>query len=123
MKKIVLALTAASALAAAAPALAQPYGGYDRQDYRGWTSINQRQDQLDRRIDVGLRNGQLTRYEAGRLRDEFYDIARLERRYRSNGLSGWERADLDRRFDALSAKIRWERRDNDRYGYGYGYRR
>lgn len=123
MKKIVLALTAASALAAAAPALAQPYGGYDRHDYRGWTSINQRQAQLDRRIERGVRNGQLTRYEAGRLRNEFHDIARLERRYRANGLSGWERANLDRRFDALSAKVRWERRDHDRYGYGYGYRR
>ena len=68
-------------------------------------------------------DGQLNRQEASRLRNEFYDIARLERRYRANGLSGWERADLDRRFDVLSSKIRWERRDNDRYGYGYGYRR
>lgn len=118
MKKIVLALTAASALAATAvPAAAQPYMGHDRYGHGGWTSINQRQSQLDRRIDMGVRNGQLTRHEAGRLRNEFYGLARLERRYRANGLSGWERADLDRRFDGLSAKVRWERRDNDRYGY------
>lgn len=123
MKKIVLALTAASALAAAVPAMAQPYGGHDRYGRGDWTSINQRQAQLDRRIEMGVRNGQLNRREASRLRNEFYDIARLERRYRANGLSSWERADLDRRFDILSAKIRWERRDNDRYGYGYGYRR
>lgn len=123
MKKIVLALTAASALAAAVPAAAQSYGGYDRNGGRDWANINQRQAQLDRRIDMGVRSGQLNRSEAIRLRAEFRDIARLEHRYRANGLSRWERADLDRRFDVLSAKVRWERRDNDRYGYGYGYRR
>ena len=123
MKKIVLAIAAASALAAAAPAIAQPYGGYDRYDRSGgWTNINQRQSQLDRRIDQGLRRGDLTRSEANRLRGEFHSIARLEHRYRANGLSQWERADLDRRFDALASRIRWERRDND-YSYGYGYRR
>jgi hypothetical protein len=130
---------AASALALSATAAsAQPYGdrdGYRNDSYRsdsyrgdsyrggdrnGWMGINQRQAQLDRRIDQGLRNGSLTRREAARLRAEFYDIARLEARYRMNGLSGWERADLDRRFDQLSAQIRNERHDNQ-YGSGYGY--
>jgi len=130
MKKFVLALTAVSALAATAvPAAAQSYGGYDRpygQDryerHGGWTSINQRQAQLDRRIDQGVHRGQLTRGEARSLRSEFHAIARLEHRYRADGLSRWERADLDRRFDALSSRIRWERNDRD-YSYGYGYRR
>jgi hypothetical protein len=94
---------AASALAAAAPASAQ-----------GWQSINQRQANLDARIDAGVRNGSLTRTEAIRLRSEFHALARLEARYRASyGLSRAERADLDRRFDALSARIRYERRDND----------
>jgi len=44
---------------------------------------------------------------------EFHDIARLEARYRVNGLSNWERADLDRRFDRLDAQIRFERHDRD----------
>jgi hypothetical protein len=138
MKKLttLTLIGAASALAlSATTASAQPYGdrhdGYRNESYRsdyrggdrnGWTSINQRQAQLDRRIDQGLRNGSLTRREAARLRAEFYDIARLESRYRMNGLSGWERADLDRRFDQLAAQIRYERRDNQ-YGYGYGSRR
>jgi hypothetical protein len=43
--------------------------------------------------------------------------------YRANGLTNWERADLDRRFDRLSQRIRMEARDDDRYGYGYGYDR
>ncbi len=87
-----------------------------------WMSIDQRQAMLDERIDRGVRTGDLNRREAMRLRAEFRDIARLENRYRHNGLSSWERADLDRRFDRLAAQIRFERRDNQ-YGYGYGYGR
>ena len=101
MKKLIISgLIAASALAVTAGAAsAQPYRG-DR-----WMSVNERQANLDRRIDRGLETGQLTRREAFRLRQEFRDIARLEYRYRANGLSNWERADLDRRFDRLSAQL------------------
>ena len=104
MKKIAIAIVAASALAAtAAPALAAP-----------WQNINQRQANLDRRIDQGVRSGQLSRREAANLRAEFRGLARLEARYRATGgLQQWERRDLDRRFDVLSAKIRYERRDRD----------
>lgn len=86
----------------------------------GWMSINQRQANLDRRIDQGIRNGTLSRTEAYRLRAEFRDIARLETRYRAGGLTMAERNDLDRRFNRLSAEIRDQRNDRD---YGYGYRR
>ena len=99
-----------------APAYAPGYApgyGYDRYE-RDWVSINQRQRQLDRRIDQGVRNGQLTRREAQSLRREFNQLARLEANYRRNGLTRWERQDLDRRFDALEARIRYERRDRDR---------
>ena len=51
-----------------------------------------------------------------RLRAEFNQIARIEARYRSGGLTLAERNDLDRRFDRLAAQIRWERRDSQ-YGY------
>jgi hypothetical protein len=78
-----------------------------------WQNINARQAQLDQRIDTGIRNGSLTRSEARNLRSEFKVIARLEARYRSNGLSMRERADLDRRFDMLSAKISYDRHDRD----------
>jgi hypothetical protein len=90
--------------------------GYNQPE---WQSINRRQANLDRRIDVGVRNGSLTRREARSLRREFNDIARLEANYRRNGLNQWEMADLDRRFDRLSMQIRAERNDrqarNDRY--------
>ena len=85
----------------------------------GWVSIDQRQANLDRRIDRGIRDGSLNRAEAIRLRAEFRDLARLEARYRTGGLTVAERSDLDRRFDRLSAEIRGERNDRD---YGYGYR-
>ena len=111
MKKIAIVIVAASALAAtAAPALAAP-----------WQNVNQRQAQLDRRIDMGVRSGQITRREAASLGQECRGISRLEARYRSTGgLQAWERVDLDRRFDRLSIKIRWQANDRDHRG---GYRR
>jgi Ni/Co efflux regulator RcnB len=110
MKKILTPIVAVSALAAATviPAAASA------------ATVNQRQAQLEQRINVGIRNGALTRAEAYRLRGELRETARIEARYRRGGLSGWERADLDRRFDRISAQIRYERHDRD-YGYGYGH--
>ncbi len=116
MKKLTtLTLIGASALTlAAGAASAQPYYGQSH-----WMPVDQRLERLDRRIDRGIQRGDLTRSEAMRLRGEFRQLVRLEHRYSRNGLSAWERADLDRRFDRLSAEIRWERRDNQQYGYGY----
>ena len=125
-KTILSLIAAASALTLSAAASAAPNDGRwdSRHDGRTsaqtrWMSINQRQAELDRRIDMGLRHGDLTRQEARRLRMQFNQIAQLESRYRANGLSPSERADLDRRFDRLSLQIRGERHDNQ-YGYGYG---
>jgi hypothetical protein len=120
-KMLVPALVLASVSAVALPAAAQSYNrGQDRHDdrgysqtYGGWQSINVRQANLDRRIDQGVRNGQLSRREATRVRSEFNALLRLEASYRRGGLTAWERSDLDRRFDRLSASIREERRDRD----------
>lgn len=105
--KTILAVAAAAmtaTLAFAAPASAQP-----------WQNINQRQAQLDHRIDMGVRTGRLTRNEARSLRAEFNQIARLEHVYRrSNGLSMAERRDLDRRFDRLSFQLQAELNDRQR---------
>lgn len=105
MKKLLLSTLAVATVAGgiAVPAQAQRYGN--------WQTINQRQDNLYRRIEQGVRNGTLTRGEANRLRSRFVELDRLESRYRRNGLSSWERRDLDQRFDALSRQIRWERND------------
>lgn len=96
---------------------------HDTRGDDGWRdhgdqNINQRQQRLDWRIERGVRNGSLTSREAYRLREESRQIAYLESRYRRGGLSSWERADLDRRFDRLEYLMRSERRDRD-YGSGY----
>jgi hypothetical protein len=119
MKKMLLSIAAVSAVAAAtvpAIASAQPYHGQG----------GDRVARLDQRIDMGIRSGGLNRNEAWRLKGDLRETARLEARYSRDGLSRWERADLDRRFDRISAQIRVERRDRD-YGrdrdHGYDPRR
>lgn len=109
MKRTLLSLLAASSLAVALPAVANA---------QTWMSINQRQANLYERIDTGVRQGDLTRVEADRLRTDFNALAHLEADYRASapGLTASETQDLDRRFDALSQRIRFERTDNDRRG-------
>lgn len=137
MKKALIPLLAIAAASVAVPAMAQNhdrqdrYDRYDRQDrddrhdrgdrYEqnrgGWQSISNRKFQLDRRIDVGLRNGSLSRREANRLKIELDSLVRLERSYLRGGLTRWERSDLDRRYDRLAVQVRMERRDRDNRRY------
>ena len=87
-------------------------GRYDNhRDARNWQAISQRKYQLDRRIDQGERNRQLSRGQASRLRAELNALVRLEHSYMRGGLSHRERAELDRRYDWLSMQVRAERRD------------
>ncbi|HYC97372.1 hypothetical protein [Brevundimonas sp.] len=130
MKKALIPLLAIAAASVAVPAAAQSYDRYDRQDRHergdrydrddrsdynrgGWQSISNRKHQLDRRIDVGLRNGSLSRREASRLSAQLNSLVRLERSYLRGGLTRWERNDLDRRYDQLAVQVRIERRDRD----------
>lgn len=131
MKKALIPVLAIAAASVAVPAMAQDYGRHDRDRYerydrddrrdRGdryenqgrWQSIAQRKYQLDRRIDVGLRSGSLSRREATRLSTALNSLVRLERNYMRGGLTRWERSDLDRRYDRLAIEIRAERRDRD----------
>lgn len=112
-----LALAAATvavpaAASASAATTTQYRGGYE-QNHRGWQPISQRKHNLDRRIDVGQRNGQLSRREATRLRSELNQLVRLEYSYQRGGLSLRERQELDARYDRLSRQVREERRDWD----------
>lgn len=100
--RIVAGLSLAAAVAVPTVANAQ-----------AWQSINARQARLEARINQGVRSGALTRPEAARLRSDFRALTRLEARYRVNGLSLGERRDLDRRFDALSARIRYQKHDRN----------
>jgi len=114
MKTLMIAVAAAATLGATAltvaPAAAQPYGG----GYGDRASIDERQQRLQWRIARAERRGDLSRREAFALRQRLWDIHRIEARYRYDGrLSRWERVDLDRRLDQLSAMFRYERHDAD----------
>ncbi|MCC2978363.1 hypothetical protein LK533_17070 [Sphingomonas sp. PL-96] len=82
-----------------------------------WQGVNQRQATIERRIDQGVRSGQLNRREAVQLRTEVRQIAQLENRYRRSGggLSVSERRDLDRRLDQLTARTRYEKHDRQEH--------
>lgn len=104
MKKLTVALAGLGMAAAALPSVASA---------APWTSFSQRQANLSQRIDQGLRSGALTRPEANRLKSQLRDVAGLENRYARSGgrIDMRERADLDRRYGAISAKVRFEKHD------------
>ena len=143
MKRFLIPAIALAAASVAVPAMAQNYGPqhrddrggryeqdrgdryerdnrgdrYERDNRGGWQSISQRKYQLDRRIDQGERNRQLSRREATRLRAELNQLVRLEYSYQRGGFSARERAELDRRYNRLAMQVRAERRDNDNRRY------
>ncbi|GGO94720.1 hypothetical protein [Stakelama pacifica] len=71
---------------------------------------------IERQIDRSAQRGALSHREARALRAEYSRIAKLEYRYRrsGHGISRAEARDLDRRYAALQAKVRYERQDNNR---------
>jgi hypothetical protein len=95
MRKLLAAMTVASAVAVSLPAMAQ--------DYDSMAS------RIHERIDDGVRDGSLSWSEARTLRSRLYNLERLESRYESDGMRGWRSRDLDRRFDALSNDVASER--------------
>lgn len=135
MKKLMTALLAVSAIAAAAPAVAQDYSrgsdrgddrGYDRGDDRrgddrdgrygnGRDNLRQDYDRLAQRITRAQRNRTISYREADRLNQQLRVVRQMDRRYRmSDGrLSRWERTDLEQRVSRLERQIRSERRDGD----------
>lgn len=115
MRKTIALLAAVSAITLTAPAaFAQNFGG----NAGAWLSIDQRQANLEARINAGVQRGALTASEAAALRTEFRALQSLEAAYRATGggIDANERRDLDSRFDALSARIRDQATDSDRGG-------
>lgn len=119
MKKLVLALAAASALAATAlSAAAQPYDGraprYDRHDGGQWA------ERLAGRIERAERRGQIDRGYAGYMRSQVRAAEQLSYRYRADGrYTGWERGDIQNRLSAVETRL--DRATSRNYGSGYGY--
>ena len=142
MKKLLLTVTAMSALAAAAPAAAQygsqgnynnqannqgynnqGYGnqGYGNQGYNnsgnwnggGQMDMSGRISQLEARLQAGIQSGDIDRTEGREIRQDLRDLRRLERQYSADGLSQTERRDLQQRLRTVRQDIRLA--DNGRY--------
>lgn len=110
MNKFIATMAAVSALAIAAPAVAQPgYGGQQQNDHRGGNAdanLSARIDQLQMRLQAGVQSGSITRREAAPLRQQLRQLTQLERQYARNGISGQERGELQRRMRDLRQGIR-----------------
>lgn len=82
-------------------------------------NVNQRQSFQRDRVATGVRQGDLTRREAGRLNTEARQIARKEQAYRSDGhFSRSERRDIQQDLNRHSRHINQQRHDGDRRHYG-----
>lgn len=94
-------------LAVTAPAMAD-------HDFRD-AGVNQRQHQLEQRIQQGWRSGELTRPEYRRLRQGLREIERAEHHFSSDGrLSQREQAELHARLDHLSRDVYRQKHDVER---------
>src|SRR5665213_2882772 len=94
-------LTAGGLLAATSAANAQSM--YD---------INQRQDVQQDRIDHGVRDGQITRSEQGRLEQGERNINRAQRQAEADGhVTSQERARIDRMTDREGRQINQQSHD------------
>jgi hypothetical protein len=127
MKKLLIALTAGSAIALSAPAAAQ-WGNQANVNAQAGANIDSRIAQLDARLQAGIQSGTIDRNEARTLRRQLRDLDRLERQYSRNGFTQQERMDLQQRLRSLRQQFRmadgggngrWRdddrRADNDRW--------
>jgi len=93
-------------------------GGHDRgYDNRGTYQLDARIDALRDRIDRSRDRGSLSRREADRLEWRLRSITDAKRSYERSGrgLDGREVAMLNDRLDNLSADVRGEGRDGNRW--------
>lgn len=127
MKKLLSAMTAVSALALAAPAMAQsgyqnPYNdgynsGFNANAY-GNSGIDSRLARIEARIQAGLDSGTIDAREARNLRWQLNQISRLDRQYSRNGYTQAERNDLQARLRNFRDQLRMA--DGGGNGWGNG---
>lgn len=119
MKRLFITMAAVSALAIGAPAAAQYAGG----------NVQARLQQLQVRLDAGVRSGAISRGEAIRLREQLRQLTRLDWQYRRGGYSRAEIAALDQRIQAVRRQLRGaegyadNRYDRNRDGFDDRYDR
>ena len=121
MRKLLLAMTAVSALAIAAPAAAQFEREFEvRTDAQFNARMDARIDMIFERLDAGIDTGAINRTELRDLHQDLRSLMRIHRDYAFNGLTQRERADLVQRLRALREDVRMadNSRSNRRLG-GY----
>lgn len=78
--------------------------------------VNARQTHQRQRIGQGVRSGELTWYEAGKLANGQRHVNRLERRYKADGtLTTKERARLQGALDIQSHRVYNQKHDGQSY--------
>jgi hypothetical protein len=119
MRKLLIAMTAVSTLAVAAPAAAQ---WNNQNNVNANANINggidSRIARLDARIQAGVQSGAIDRTEARNLRMQLRELRRLDRQYSRNGYTQQERADIQMRVRTFRDQLRLA--DGGGNGYGYG---
>lgn len=126
-KYLIMAAAVCVSAASVAPAMAQDwrpgyadrYGydyGRDRDEYGGFCD-GARAHRIERQINEGQRSGAIDWRWGRYLHDRVDQTEDLQRRYCAyGGLNGWERRDLDRRYDSIEAQLRsnwrWDRGDD-----------
>ena len=107
MKKLLIAMTAVSAIAVAAPAAAQ-WGNQNQANVNANAGVNlqNRIAQLETRLQAGIQSGAIDRTEARTLRMQLRDLTRLERQYARNGLTQQERQALQQRLRSVRQQFR-----------------
>ncbi|HKU15426.1 MAG TPA: hypothetical protein VJQ52_13600 [Steroidobacteraceae bacterium] len=109
MKKFyALALTLAGVVAVVGTSQADAHRTRD-------PGVNARQQHQRERIQQGVRSGELTRRETGRLVERQRDVRQLERAYKSDGtLTGAERRDLQHEQNQASRDIYRQKHDGEK---------
>lgn len=112
MKPFLAIALCATVIAVGAPALAQPYERGPAATVQPGHALREQLDALDRRVQEGIRAGQIDRGEADRATREVASIREDQDRMRArNGgqLSEIDRGRLQERLDNLGRSIHWMR--------------
>jgi hypothetical protein len=111
MKSAIAIITAAVLGIQAMPVQAKHY----EREFSFYDRVQQRQDNQYRRIQDGIRTGELTHKEARRLRKQQRYIAHLKYRFLNDGrLNRYEYRTLNKELDQASDHI-YRLKHNDRY--------
>ncbi len=109
MRKILISAMLLSAVSISAPAAAQFRGGHGYG--HGGANIERQLDQIEQQIDRLRDRRAISNNEARRLMRQAEQIDRLHDRFARNGLTHYERRDLQNRIQNLRQRVQVERRE------------